>query len=78
MRRNTNTALMLGPQYFDKYYYGEILFFDWDVKAIKANPLFDEIFKPTYSIVFDDNQFPTMTPERGEIDPLECFSFIKR
>lgn len=71
-------SLMIGPKYLDEFYFGHLLEFDWDKEAIKANPLFDEIFKPTYSIVFDNDLFPTMTPERGEINPLECFSFISK
>lgn len=71
-------SLIVGPKYLSEFYYGNILEFDWDEQAIKANPLFDKIFKPTYSIVFDNDLFPTMTPERGEIDPLECFSFINK
>lgn len=73
-----SVAIMTGPEYLELFFNSNILEFDWDKEAIKANPLFDEIFKPTYSIVFDNDLFPTMTPERGEIDPLECFSFITK
>ncbi len=71
-------ALMAGPKYLYEFTRNSTLEYDWDEQAIKANPLFDEIFRPTYSIIFDNDLFPTMTPEKGEIDPLECFSFIKK
>lgn len=68
-------ALIIGPQYFDEFYSGNLLEFDWNPETLAETDIF-KFLANKYSIVMDNELLPSRTPSMGIIDKSICFTGI--
>lgn len=65
-------TLIIGPEYFNQFYLGNLLEFDWDSETLVETEIF-KFLAGKFSIVMDNELLPSRTPTIKKLDKTLCF-----